>query len=187
MLGRHRRWVFMKIWLAVSVLFNMAGLASLSDRLTTWSGRFQPFVDLFQSVRDAAFAPVWYGLDVNPPGWVADIVLIWLGFFVAWNLLCFGIHGHALRGTLRAFGLGRIRALRMMLTFLLLGPLAPLAMHRAVSWRLNQRTRRPTGVEQESEEKFPHAVGVLVFESLTYAGLLFGLFAVLVLANGQWV
>lgn len=183
---RHRGWVFMKIWLALTVLFNMVGLASLTERLATWSVRFQPSIDAFQSARDVVFAPVWFTLNVAPMTWIADLILVWLGFFVAWNLLCFGIHGYSLRGTLRAFGIGRIRSIRLTTFFLLLGPLAPLWMHRAVSWRLDHQPRRPTGVQQDSREKFPSAVGVLVFESLTYTGLLFGLFTVLVLANGNW-
>lgn len=177
----------MKVWLALTVLFNMAGLASLTDRFSDWSDRFQWTIDLFQGVRDLVFAPIWLTMGVTPRDWLADLVLVWLGFFVAWNLVCFGIHGYSLRGTLRAFGIGRIRALRLTLFFLLLGPVAPFWMHRAVRSRMEHQPRRPTGVQQDNVEKFPRVVGVLVFESLTYVGLLVGLFTVLVLANGRWI
>ncbi len=79
-----------KLWLLVSVLINVSGIASIMDGFFRWHGFFRDFLDLYRAwIR----GPVSWALHLAwPASWphipetLIDLLIVWSGFFLATNI-----------------------------------------------------------------------------------------------------
>jgi hypothetical protein len=93
---------FLYFWLALSMLLNIAGVASIVDGLVHWAGFFRDALDNYRaSIREPlswAVHLVWPSWWPKIPAWVFDLLVVWSTFFLAINL-----------ANLQAYGVSYVR------------------------------------------------------------------------------
>jgi hypothetical protein len=86
---RDNFWLY--VWLGISGLLNISGMASIVDGFVTWAKFFREFIDAYRwAIRD----PLAYvGNAVWPfgriPGWVFDVFVLWSALFLAYNIFLY--------------------------------------------------------------------------------------------------
>ena len=78
------------LWLALSMLLNVAGVASIVDGLVHWAAFFKDFLNIYRAfVRE----PITWGAHLiwpvswpKIPGWGFDLLIIWSLIFLAANI-----------------------------------------------------------------------------------------------------
>jgi hypothetical protein len=81
---------FLYLWLALSLLINVSGIASIADGFVHWANFFQDFLQIYhEMIRDPLS---WAAHRVWPPGWprippwIFDLLVVWSGVFLATNI-----------------------------------------------------------------------------------------------------
>jgi hypothetical protein len=86
---RDNFWLY--VWLGISGLLNISGMASIVDGFVTWAKFFREFIDAYRwAIRDPlAYAgnAIWpFG---HIPGWVFDVFVLWSALFLAYNIFLY--------------------------------------------------------------------------------------------------
>jgi hypothetical protein len=82
-------WLY--VWLGISGLLNISGMASIVDGFVTWAKFFREFIDAYRwAIRD----PLAYiGNAIWPfghiPGWVFDVFVLYSALFLAYNIFLY--------------------------------------------------------------------------------------------------
>jgi hypothetical protein len=84
--ARGNFWIY--VWLGISGLLNLSGMASIVDGFVTWAKFFHDIIDVYRSVIRQPLA--WIGHLIWPfspiPAWVFDVFVIWAAFILATNI-----------------------------------------------------------------------------------------------------
>ena len=94
-------WIY--IWLGVSVMLNLSGMASIVDGFVTWANFFRNIIDVYRATIREPLA--WIGNLIWPfgpiPGWVFDVFVIWAALVLALNIWGYRIAGNTVFGGIR--------------------------------------------------------------------------------------
>jgi hypothetical protein len=131
---------FICVWLAISVLLNVSGMASIVDGFVVWGGFIQDFIGLYRHwIREPTHGVLQLLWPWGPlPRWVADWALIGGSFSVANSIdikINTGISSKA------SLAVNVVAATLGTLLHLLFGPLA-IVMAVLPPWPLGGRDRR---------------------------------------------
>lgn len=94
-----RRDVFIYLWLGLSLLLNISGMASIVDGLVQWVSFLKDLLGIYQTwIREPiswivhlVWPPSWPKI----PTWALDIFVIWSGLFLAINIANFRAYGES--------------------------------------------------------------------------------------------
>jgi hypothetical protein len=86
---RDNFWLY--IWLGISGLLNISGMASIVEGFVTWAKFFREFIDAYRwAIRDPL---AHLGNAIWPlghiPGWVFDVFVLYSGLFLALNIFAY--------------------------------------------------------------------------------------------------
>ncbi len=94
-------WIY--VWLGVSGLLNLSGMASLVDGFVTWANFFRNIIDVYRATIREPLA--WIGHQIWPfgpiPGWVFDVVVFWAALLLAVNIWLYIEDGKTVFGWMR--------------------------------------------------------------------------------------
>jgi len=80
---------FIYLWLALSMLLNIASIASIVDGFVHWAYFFKDFLDTYRAwIREPiswAVHLVWPSWWPKIPSWVFDLLVIWAAFVFGFN------------------------------------------------------------------------------------------------------
>jgi hypothetical protein len=83
---RGNFWIY--VWLGISGLMNLSGMASIADGFVTWAKFFHDIIDVYRATVQQSLA--WIGHIIWPfgplPGWVFDVFVIWAAILLAANI-----------------------------------------------------------------------------------------------------
>ena len=95
-------WPLGSFWLALSVLLNLTGIASIVDGLVQWAAFFQNIIEFYRTTIRAPIAGlvavVWPAGWPPIPGWCFDVLIIWSAFFLAKNIANMKTFGRTIIG-----------------------------------------------------------------------------------------
>jgi hypothetical protein len=95
---------FLYVWLAVSTLLNVSGMASIVEGLVIWTDFLKQAIDLYRVwIRDPiswTVHLVWPAWWPKIPAWVFDWACVSAGFLLAVNVFNVEAHGRTLLGTM---------------------------------------------------------------------------------------
>jgi hypothetical protein len=78
------------LWLALSLLLNVSGIASIVDGFVHWANFFKDFLDIYRAwIREPlswAVHLVWPSWWPMIPPWVFDLLVIWSAFIFGFNV-----------------------------------------------------------------------------------------------------
>ena len=81
---------FFYVWLPISTLLNVVGLASICDDLIAWTGIIREYLDFYQyyirSPVQSALSRIWLDFFVEMPSWFADYFVILSTYLTALTL-----------------------------------------------------------------------------------------------------
>jgi hypothetical protein len=81
---------FLYLWLALSTLLNISGIASIVDGLVHWVHFFRDFLDIYRTwIREPiswAVHLMWPSWWPRIPKWMFDVFVVWAAFFLAGNI-----------------------------------------------------------------------------------------------------
>jgi hypothetical protein len=94
-------WLY--VWLGISGLLNISGMASIVDGFVTWAKFFREFIDAYRwAIRDPL---AHLGNAIWPfghiPGWVFDVFVLWSALFLALNIFVYREEGKLIFGVVR--------------------------------------------------------------------------------------
>jgi hypothetical protein len=130
--SRGHFWIY--VWLGVSMLLNLSGMASIIDGFVTWTNFFGNFIDVYRAVIRQPLAWVGQFIWLGPiPGWVFDVYVICAALFLAFNIVWYRETGKtyfaALHDTFLQQGLGKVKFWTLGLTaFLVIPVVTPLVL-----------------------------------------------------------
>jgi hypothetical protein len=88
------------LWLALSMLLNISGVASIVDGFVHWANFFKDFLDIYRAwIREPiswAVHLVWPSWWPKIPPWVFDLLVIWSAFYFGANVVIVKSHGRSL-------------------------------------------------------------------------------------------
>ncbi len=99
--SRGHFWIY--VWLGVSGLLNLSGMSSIIDGFVVWTKFFRDFIDIYRAMIRQPLA--WIGQFIWPfgpiPGWVFDVFVIWMGLWLAFNIMLYRNQDETIFGVLR--------------------------------------------------------------------------------------
>jgi hypothetical protein len=137
------------LWLALSVLLNVSGIASIVDGIVHWANFFKDFLDIYRHfIRE----PISWAVHLVWPSWwpkipplVFDIFVIWSACFFAYNMSFIRLNGISLlAGIIQDQHLGIVGIIVVSFACFAVAPLAILVSIPALFFLSNEKDRRWT-------------------------------------------
>jgi hypothetical protein len=131
-------------WLILSVTLNISGIASIADSLVTWGRFFHDIIDVYRTLIREPLSwlvhLIWPSWFPRIPPWIFDLLVVWVGFWIAFNAFWLNNFGHTIIGEILFTRLGRARGLVISLRAFVFGPLIFLAhLARGRLWPRNAK------------------------------------------------
>ena len=176
---------FIYVWMAVSLLMNISGMAGIVDGFVTWVGFFRDFVGVYKALIREPLSGlahlVWPTNWPRIPTWVFDCIVIWSGFFLALNLSALRYRGTTLFGwavekakPAEAQVLINLFRLGFLLFVFILGPLSFIIL-----------LPRFTKERDEADKNAPVSIRTGVITTYVYFGCLVATMVLIMFLNWQ--
>lgn len=74
------------IWQFLVAVTTVLGLVSIGENLVKWHDFFVHATAIYRDVRDFVLTPLFSWLQVSPPWWLPDLIVVWAVFSLAINI-----------------------------------------------------------------------------------------------------
>jgi hypothetical protein len=107
--SKKRRDIVIYLWLVLSALLNISGIASIVDGLVHWTAFLKDLLSIYRAwIREPISWVVylaWPSWWPKIPAWVFDVFVIWSACFLTLNIASFREHGESvLKSAVRSQG-----------------------------------------------------------------------------------
>ena len=91
---------FVLLWLGLSTLLNVTGIASLIDNVILWADFFTNIIDVYRRTVGAVLSPIYSLFPLRVPYWVTDVLVLWSLSLLTTNFLSWEQHHKTIWGVL---------------------------------------------------------------------------------------
>jgi hypothetical protein len=97
--SKKRRDIFIYLWLVLSLLLNISGIASIVDGFVQWTSFLKDLLSMYQAwIREPiswVVHLVWPSWWPKIPAWALDVFIVWSGLFLAININNVRVYGES--------------------------------------------------------------------------------------------